>query len=230
MLLWLGIVTALLAGVMAFLQRHLKRLLAYSVICHIGIMLAGIGLLDATALAGTEMMFLAHALLTAGLFFVAGILHVDHCSIDELRLRGKGGKLLGLAWLGGTLGLIGTPYVGVYLGHGLIDDGAERTRADVGARPPLARLGAERGRAAAHGRWIFLGWGDDGRSAARQADGRGADRPRRRAAAPRRRGRRRRRRRRRDQRRARPRPARRVRGRPFPRPERLRGARPAGRR
>ena len=34
-----------------------------------------------------ELMFLAHALLTAGLFFVAGILHVDHVRIDELHLE-----------------------------------------------------------------------------------------------------------------------------------------------
>ncbi|HET7352451.1 MAG TPA: complex I subunit 5 family protein, partial [Gaiellaceae bacterium] len=40
-LLWLGLVTAVLTGAMAFLQRHLKRMLAYSVLCHIGIMLAG---------------------------------------------------------------------------------------------------------------------------------------------------------------------------------------------
>lgn len=159
-LLWLGIVSALLGGVMAFLQRHLKRLLAYSVVCHIGIMLAGIGLLDATALAGTEMMFIAHALLTAGLFLVAGVLHVDHASIDELRLRGKGGRLLGLAWLAGTLGLIGTPYIGVYLGHGLIDDGASGL-----GRPwvlALLWLGSALSGAALlrSGARIFLGWGD----------------------------------------------------------------------
>src|SRR5581483_7899617 len=88
-LLWLGIVTAVLAGTMAFLQRHLKRMLAYSVVCHIGIILAGIGLLGSSGLAGAEVMFLAHALLTAGLFFVAGILHTDHGLIDELNLRGR---------------------------------------------------------------------------------------------------------------------------------------------
>ena len=55
-LLWLGIATAVLAGTMAFLQRHLKRMLAYSVVCHIGIMLAGIGLLGSSALAGVELM------------------------------------------------------------------------------------------------------------------------------------------------------------------------------
>jgi multicomponent Na+:H+ antiporter subunit D len=161
-LLWLGLVTAVLTGVMAFLQRHLKRMLAYSVLCHIGIMLAGIGLLDSAGLAGTELMFLAHALLTAGLFFVAGILHVDHTRIDELHLHGlgRGCWVPAAAWFAGTIGLIGTPYVGIYLGHGLIDEGANH----VGRSWVLALLwlgsalaGAALLRAGAR---IFLGWGD----------------------------------------------------------------------
>ena len=162
-LLWLGLVTAVLAGTMAFLQRHLKRMLAYSVVCHIGIMLAGIGLLDSSGLAGTELIFLAHALLTAGLFFVAGILHVDHARIDELHLRGRGRGCwaLGLAWLAATIGLIGTPYVGIYLGHGLLDDGASALgRSWV---PALLWLGSVLSGAALlrAGARIFLGWGED---------------------------------------------------------------------
>jgi multicomponent Na+:H+ antiporter subunit D len=157
--LWLGIVTAVLAATMAFLQRHLKRMLAYSVVCHIGIMLAGVGLLDSSGLAGAELIFLAHALLTAGLFFVAGILHVDHALIDELRLhgRGRGSWGLALAWFAGTLGLIGTPYLGIYLGHGLLDEGARPWVpallwfASALAGAALLRAGAR----------IFLGWGDE---------------------------------------------------------------------
>ncbi|MFL5961108.1 MAG: complex I subunit 5 family protein [Gaiellaceae bacterium] len=161
-LLWLGIVTALLAGTMAFLQRHLKRMLAYSVVCHIGIMLAGIGLLDTAGLAGAELLFVAHALLTAGLFFVAGILHADHGLIDELHLhgRGRGSWATAVAWFAGTIGLVGTPYVGIYLGHGLIDEGAT----ELGRPWVLALLwlgsalaGAALLRAGAR---IFLGWGD----------------------------------------------------------------------
>jgi multicomponent Na+:H+ antiporter subunit D len=161
-LLWLGLVTAVLAGTMAFLQRHLKRMLAYSVVCHIGIMLAGIGLLDSSGLAGAELMFLAHALLTAGLFFVAGILHVDHELIDELHLRGRGRscRALAVAWFAATIGLVGTPYVGIYLGHAAIDDGAS----ELGRTWVLAFLwlgsalaGAALLRAGAR---IFLGWGD----------------------------------------------------------------------
>jgi multicomponent Na+:H+ antiporter subunit D len=161
-LLWLGIVTAVLAGTMAFLQRHLKRMLAYSVVCHIGIMLAGIGLLDSAGLAGAEMMFVAHAFLTAGLFFVAGILHVDHKLIDELDLRGRarGSWLLATVWLAGTIGLVGAPYAGVYLGHGLIDEGASALGRPW--LPPLLWLGSALSGAAllrAGGR-IFLGWGE----------------------------------------------------------------------
>lgn len=161
-LLWLGIVTAVLAGTMAFLQRHLKRMLAYSVVCHIGIMLAGIGLLNVSGLAGAELMFLAHALLTAGLFFVAGILHSDHGVVDELHLRGRGRGCWApaIAWFAATIGLVGTPYVGIYLGHGLIDDGAT----ELGRPWVLALLwlgsalaGAALLRAGAR---IFLGWGD----------------------------------------------------------------------
>ncbi|HJQ74680.1 MAG TPA: proton-conducting transporter membrane subunit [Gaiellaceae bacterium] len=161
-LLWIGIVTAVLTGTMAFLQRHLKRMLAYSVLCHIGIMLAGIGLLGSSGLAGAEMMFLAHALLTAGLFFVAGILHVDHALIDELHLRGRarGCWAPAAAWFAGTIGLVGTPYVGIYLGHGLIDEGATEL-----GRPwvlPLLWLGSALAGAALlrAGARIFLGWGD----------------------------------------------------------------------
>jgi multicomponent Na+:H+ antiporter subunit D len=161
-LLWLGIVTAVLAGTMAFLQRHLKRMLAYSVVCHIGIMLAGIGLLDSSGLAGAELMFLAHALLTAGLFFVAGILHSDHGLIDELHLcgRARGCWAPAAAWFAGTVGLVGTPYLGIYLGHASIDDGAAQL--GRGWVLPLLWLGSALAGAALlrAGARIFLGWGE----------------------------------------------------------------------
>jgi multicomponent Na+:H+ antiporter subunit D len=162
-LLWLGIVSAVLAGTMAFLQRHLKRMLAYSVVCHIGIMLAGIGLLDSSGLAGAELMFLAHALLTAGLFFVAGILHSDQGLLDELHLRGRarGCWAPALAWFAGTLGLVGTPYLGVHLGHAFIDEGA--TALGRSWVPALLWLGSALSGAALlrAGFRIFLGWGDE---------------------------------------------------------------------
>ena len=132
LLLVLGLVTAVLGGVMAYLQRHLKRMLSYSVVCHIGIMLAGIGLLSAKGLAGAAAMLVAHGLATAGLFFAAGLLLARERSVDELALRGKGAGRRGLAvlWFAGALALAGPPYIGTFLGHSLIDDAA----ADAGRR------------------------------------------------------------------------------------------------
>jgi len=126
LLLWLGIVSALLGGVMTLLQRHLKRMLAYSVVCHLGIMLAGIGLLSPKGLAGAAAMLVAHGLATGALFLATGILLAWLGSVDELELRGRARRRPWLAalWFGGTIALIGPPYVGVYLGHSEIDDAA----------------------------------------------------------------------------------------------------------
>jgi multicomponent Na+:H+ antiporter subunit D len=136
----LGVVSALLGGTMAVLQRHLKRMLAYSVICHVGIMLAGLGLLSARGLAGAADMLLAHGLLTAGLFLTAGVLVVRLGTLDELRLHGraKDMRLLGALWVLAALGLAGLPYLGGYLGHAEID--AAASASGRGWLPPLLWL------------------------------------------------------------------------------------------
>ena len=160
-LLWLGIVTALIGALMAFLQRHLKRMLAYSVVCHVGILLAGIALLSSKGLAGVADLLLAHALLTGGLFLAVGVLLVRLHSVDELALHGRGRnrRWLGALWGFAAAGLIGTPYVGAYLGHALIDEAA----AEEGRRwalPLLWLAGAVAGAALLRaGARIFLGWG-----------------------------------------------------------------------
>jgi multicomponent Na+:H+ antiporter subunit D len=161
LLLALGLVTAVLGGVMAFLQRHLKRMLAYSVVCHIGMMLAGVGLLSAKGLAGSAMMLVAHGLATAGLFFAGGLLLARERSVDELALRGKGAGRRGLAllWFAGVLALAGPPYVGTFLGHSLIDDAAVAAGRSW-ALPFLWLAGAcASGALLRAGARVFLGWG-----------------------------------------------------------------------
>jgi multicomponent Na+:H+ antiporter subunit D len=145
-LLWLGIATALVGGVMSLVQEHLKRLLAFSVICHIGIILAGVALLSSKGVGGAAVLLLAHGLATGGLFLAAGVLAV--------RERARWTAVL---WLAGALALIGPPYVGVYMGHALIDDAA----AELGrhwVQPLLWLSGALAGSALLRaGAEVFLG-------------------------------------------------------------------------
>jgi multicomponent Na+:H+ antiporter subunit D len=160
-LLAVGIATALLGALMAFLQRHLKRLLAYTVISHVGLTLIGIGLLDAKSLAGAANLVLSHAFIKGGLFLGTGVLLRELGSVDELRLHGRAGglRVLGIVFGLGAVGLAGTPYLGTFLGHSLLDDGA---RADgFGWIPPVVMVAAGLSSAAmlrAFAR-IFLGWG-----------------------------------------------------------------------
>jgi multicomponent Na+:H+ antiporter subunit D len=160
-LIWLGVVTALVGAVMAFLQRHLKRMLAYSTICHAGIMLAGIGLLGSKGLAGTANLVLSHGFLKGGLFLVCGLVLLQLKDIDELRLHGAGKPLSASAvlWTAGAFGLVGFPFVGAFLGHSLVDEGA--TAVGIEWLQPLLMVAAGVSAAAMFraGARVFLGWG-----------------------------------------------------------------------
>jgi multicomponent Na+:H+ antiporter subunit D len=157
----IGVLTALLGAVMAFLQRHLKRLLAYSTISHAGVMLAGIALLDHTSLAGVANLVISHGFLKGALFLCAGILLREFRTVDELELHGRGRRLplLGFLWALAAVGLIGLPYVGSFLGHALADDGA--IEHGHGWLPPLVMVAGAVSSAAIlrAGARVFLGWG-----------------------------------------------------------------------
>ncbi|HEY6029648.1 MAG TPA: complex I subunit 5 family protein, partial [Gaiellaceae bacterium] len=161
LLIWLGVATMLLGALMCFLQRHLKRLLAFATISHLGAVVAAIGLLDGRGLAGAANLVLAHGFLKAGLFLVCGLVLLQLREVDELRLHGAGRGLwwTGLLWLLGTLGLVGIPYVGIFLGHALVDDGA--TGIGIAWLQPLLMVSAGvcTGAMLRAGARVFLGWG-----------------------------------------------------------------------
>jgi multicomponent Na+:H+ antiporter subunit D len=156
-----GLITALLGALMAFLQQHVKRLLAYSTICHAGIMLVGIALLDSKSLGGVATLVLSHGLLKGGLFLACGVILAKCRGIDELKLYGKGRQypVLGVLFGLGAIGLIGVPYVGSYIGHAEVDAGA--TLHHMTWIPPLLMIASAVSSAAIlrAGARIFLGWG-----------------------------------------------------------------------
>jgi multicomponent Na+:H+ antiporter subunit D len=156
-----GLLTALLGAVMAFLQQHLKRLLAYTVIAHVGVTLTAIALLDGKGLGAAANLVLSHGFIKAGLFLACGVLLRQFRSVDELSLHARGRSLpvLGAAFGLGAFGVVGFPYVGTFLGHSMLDDAAREH--GLAWIPPLIMIasGISAGailRAAAR---VFLGWG-----------------------------------------------------------------------
>ncbi len=138
LLLWLGALTAILGGFAALEQRHLKRLLAFSTVSHMGVLLMALALVTPGAVAGFLAYLIGHGMVKAALFMIAGILLARLGSVDAIALRGKGAALwpAGLACgLGGLL-LGGLPVGIMDDGEGLID--AAGTTA--GGSWPLAPL------------------------------------------------------------------------------------------
>ena len=162
LLLAMGVGSALIGGFMCLAQRHLKRLLAFSTISHVGIMLIGCALLSRTGVAGLLVYLFGHGLVKGALFMVAGIILSRCGGIDELGLRGRGREIwpAGIAMaLGGAL-LAGAPAGLMDEGAGLIDAAGHADSKDWLVIMIIA-AGALTGAAVlrATGR-IFIGWGE----------------------------------------------------------------------
>src|ERR671936_1125860 len=160
-LIVVGVATALLGAVMAFLQRHLKRLLAYTVIAHVGVTLTAIALLDGKGLGAAANLVLSHGFIKAGLFLACGVLLRQFRSVDELSLHARGRSLpvLGVFFALGGLGVVGFPYVGTFLGHSLLDDAAREH--GHGWIPPLIMVatGVSAGAILPAAARVLAGWG-----------------------------------------------------------------------
>jgi len=158
----LGALSAVLGGWMALLQRHLKRLLAFSTISHAGIMLTGIGALSAGGTGGALVYVVGHGMVKGGLFMIAGILLATRASIDEIALRGLG---RGIGPAGAAMAVAGLLLAGLPVG--LLDQGSRLLHGALEGTHPYAFVANLTGAALtgaavlrATGR-IFLGLGED---------------------------------------------------------------------
>ncbi len=125
-LLATGVLTALLGATMCWQQRHLKRLLAFSTVGHVGLFLIGVAILTPAGLAGTAVYVAGHAGAKAALFGLTGILLDRYGSVDEHGLHGRARELAlpGALFLAGGLALAGLPPFGTGLGKALSEDAA----------------------------------------------------------------------------------------------------------
>ena len=123
-LLVLGVVTAVVGAVLCWYQRHVKRLLAYSTVAHMGLFVIGIGSLTPEADDGVALYILGHAGVKAALFACTGILLDRYGSVDEHVLHGRARPLRGVAalFVAGGLALAGLPPFGTGLGKAVSEE------------------------------------------------------------------------------------------------------------
>jgi multicomponent Na+:H+ antiporter subunit D len=124
----LGAATAVLGALMALSQRHVKRLLAYSTIAHVGLFILALGCLTADGTAGALLYAAGHAGVKAALFLMAGILLNLYGTMDEHELFGRAKRQRALGWLFmiGGLALAALPPFGTGLGKA-VSEGAAST-------------------------------------------------------------------------------------------------------
>lgn len=82
LLLALGAFTAVYAAVIAARTHHLKRLLAYASLSHMGLVAVGLFGLHLAGLSGAMYLLTAQMATTGGLFLITGMLHARRGSFD----------------------------------------------------------------------------------------------------------------------------------------------------
>ncbi len=110
-LVLLGLLTLLVGELSAFSQNNVKRMLAYSSIGQIGLILFALGIGTSYAIAGGLFQLITHALSKALLFLATGYMIYQAGSMEISSLEGMG-KKMPLSSLGFTIGafsLIGLP-------------------------------------------------------------------------------------------------------------------------
>lgn len=161
-LLFVGMLTVVVGGVMCYAEHYLKRMLAFSTICHSGLMLCAIAVQGGVAIAGFVAYMVAHAMVKAGLFFCSGMLLHRLRTMSEPKLfgRGKPLKWTAVLWFLGALGLAGAPVFATVWGEALTSQAGEKV--GVAWISWVFLLGGALTGAAVlrAGMRIFLGWGD----------------------------------------------------------------------
>jgi hydrogenase-4 component F len=125
LLLFMGLLSMAVAGLFMVGQRDFKRLLAYSSVEHMGILVLGLGI-GGPALFGTMLHVLTNGLTKGVLFISAGNIHRAYGSknIDEVRGAMRRLPLSGTLFLAGFLAITGSPPFGPFISEFSILNGA----------------------------------------------------------------------------------------------------------
>jgi NADH-quinone oxidoreductase subunit M len=138
----LAVVGILYGALMSFVQRDMKRLVAYSSVSHLGFVMLGMMALSAEGLTGSVYQMLNHGVSTGALFLLVGMLYERR---HTRLLADYGGIAKQVPWIATvfvivTLSSIGLPGTNGFVGEFLILSGTWLSR--LGGSAIFALLGA----------------------------------------------------------------------------------------
>ena len=141
LLLFMGLFSMTVAGLFMVNQRDFKRMLAYSSVEHMGILILGLGI-GGPALFGTLLHILTNGLTKGVIFLSAGNIHraYDSKSTDVVRGAMRRLPISGTMFLAGFLAITGSPPFGPFVSEFAILNGAFDTRRFLTAGLFLALL------------------------------------------------------------------------------------------
>ncbi len=129
----LGIFGLVYASLIAFVQKELKRLVAYASVGYAGFAVFGISTLNVQGLTGSILQLLVHGLATAGLFMLIGFLSSRRNTTEVAAFGGLAKPMPVCAFFFGlmVLSLMGFPLLGGFVGDLFVLMGSLETRREL---------------------------------------------------------------------------------------------------
>ncbi|GAA3963996.1 complex I subunit 4 family protein [Mucilaginibacter dorajii] len=120
----LAVIGIVYASIIAFQQKDGKRLVAYSSIAHVGLIAAGLFVVNVQGLQGAMVQMLSHGINVVGMFFIWDIISRRLGTRDISQLGGiaKVAPKFAIAFLIIVLGTVGLPLTNGFVGEFLLID------------------------------------------------------------------------------------------------------------
>jgi hydrogenase-4 component F len=122
LLIGFGVFSIAIALPFILVQHDLKRLLAYSSVEHMGIIVLGIGISTPLAIYGALLHIINHAIAKSTLFYLAGVITQEYKTKSIMRIRGliRTMPLLGTMFMMTVLAITGTPPFSIFVSKFII--------------------------------------------------------------------------------------------------------------
>ena len=122
----IALINIIYGAALAYYQQDIKKIVAYSSISQMGLVILGLVSMNAVGYKGAVFHMISHALVAAGLFFVVGIIKLKFRTRNIKRLSGIANvcpRLFGFASMIGLAG-VGIPFLSGFIGEFLSIYGA----------------------------------------------------------------------------------------------------------